>query len=114
MRGLFSGTVCLLVIVATGAGANEPQRRDEERKALPVLRALPVPPFTPSHRLATLTMPGGDAVQGLAFSPIANVLAAGGLKATILWDLSTGKPIRSLPGYSNNFYPESLAFSPDG
>lgn len=52
-------------------------------------------------------------IQTLAFSPDGRTLASGAQQSPIrLWDMSTGKEIRTLPGDRAGTF--SLAFSPDG
>ena len=66
----------------------------------------------------TLNQPAGgeQAVYGpsaIAFSPNGTLLAAGGEDRSIqLWDVASGKLVRSLPGHSKGTL--AVAFSPDG
>jgi WD40 repeat protein len=54
------------------------------------------------------------AVLSVAFSPVADVLAAGGADKTVtLWDLTKGQTPDRLTGHTGRFVP-GLAFSPDG
>ncbi|MHC6202356.1 WD40 repeat domain-containing protein [Breznakiellaceae bacterium SP9] len=52
---------------------------------------------------------GGNSV---AFSPDGTQLVSGAGKTVILWDIATGREIRTLLGHSD--YVSSVAFSPDG
>jgi len=64
-------------------------------------------------RLGSLRFGQGQRVNGLAFSPDAKMLAAGGDDGTVhLWNLTTGKQISRLPDQSDKI--SAVAFSPDG
>jgi WD40 repeat protein len=51
-------------------------------------------------------------VYTLAISPDDKILAAGGWQQIQLWELSTGKPLRTLQGFAA--YVNRVAFTPDG
>jgi WD40 repeat protein len=51
-------------------------------------------------------------VMSVVFSPDGQYLALGKWKKTIMWEVKTGKEIRTLKGHSNAV--NSVAFSPDG
>jgi WD40 repeat protein len=54
-----------------------------------------------------------DSVRSVSFSPDGKTLASGSADKTIkLWDLETGKEIRTLKGHDN--YVNTISFSPDG
>jgi WD40 repeat protein/DNA-binding SARP family transcriptional activator len=55
--------------------------------------------------------PVGD-VNDMAFSPDRKLLAAAGSKHVVIWDTTTGKIVRMLPG--GPYGATSVAFSPDG
>src|SRR5262249_36597020 len=58
---------------------------------------------------------GHQALQSLVFHPDGSKLASGGLwpDSTVrLWDVATGKHLRTLPGHKNSIL--ALQFSPDG
>ena len=52
-------------------------------------------------------------IEGVAFSPDSRQAATCGQDgAVLLWDVETGRQIRSFPGHVGSFL--SVAFSPDG
>ena len=53
-----------------------------------------------------------EGIFSVAFSPDGSMLASGSLDETILWDVSTGRQIRTLTGHTH--FVESVSFSPDG
>ena len=54
-----------------------------------------------------------SSVFSVAFSPDGKTLASGSLDFTVkLWDVSTGKELRTLEGHALEVY--SVAFSPNG
>jgi WD40 repeat protein len=62
-------------------------------------------------RLGTVSLRHGEAIQAIAFSPDGKTIACtDGGKFISLWDRSTGKEVRRIPGASAM----ALAFSPDG
>lgn len=61
------------------------------------------------------TMQSEGVVESLAFSPLNNLLAAGGSfrnSEVRLWDLEVSTPVRILPGHTHGV--DRLSFSPDG
>jgi Leucine-rich repeat (LRR) protein len=56
----------------------------------------------------------GYASSSVAFSPSAGLIATVGPSAVILWDHTTGKELRELPGATSAVHGQTLAFSPDG
>ena len=64
------------------------------------------------------TLPDAGYIRSVSFSPDGNNVAIGSADGTIrLWEINTGKHIRSLKGHTRKgFYSwtESVAFSPDG
>jgi RNA polymerase sigma factor (sigma-70 family) len=64
-------------------------------------------------RLGTLHLRHRNALRSLAFSPDGRILASGGWDTAVrLWDSSTGKELRQLPGPDKGV--ECIAFAPDG
>lgn len=76
------------------------------------------PPARPVNQLVAddkpLVLKGHtDSVFAVAFSPDGTILASGSFDKTIkLWDVATGKEIRTLTGHTKEVV--SIAFSPDG
>jgi RNA polymerase sigma factor (sigma-70 family) len=74
--------------------------------------AKPVVPVTTDER--PLVLRGhADSVFAVAFSPDGKTIASGSFDKTIkLWDVATGKEIRTLSGHTKEVV--SISFSPDG
>ena len=85
------------------------------------------PPAVPSHAPGTPTLArtmehGDEAVASLAFSPNSRLIASGSMDRqlasgdyvgdTTLWDVATGREIRTLAGHKGVV--RSVVFSPDG
>lgn len=60
-----------------------------------------------------LTLPGHYAVFAVAFSPDGQTVATADIGESILWDVATGRELRSLSSHDFSQV-NSLAFSPDG
>ena len=64
---------------------------------------------------ATLTDPGSQGVDSVAFSPDGTLVAAGDSDGTTyLWNVSSGKPVGTLTDPGSDASVNSVAFSPDG
>jgi WD40 repeat protein len=48
----------------------------------------------------------------MAFSPVGPYLASASWREVIVWDVETGRPIKTLDGFLGTIW--SVAFSPDG
>ena len=65
--------------------------------------------------IATLTDPGSQGVDSVAFSPDGTLVAAGDSDGTTyLWNVSSGKPVGTLTDPGSDASVNSVAFSPDG
>ena len=64
---------------------------------------------------ATLSDPGSQGVDSVAFSPDGTLVAAGDSDGTTyLWNVSSGKPVGTLTDPGSDASVNSVAFSPDG
>jgi len=71
----------------------------------------PLPPGA-AARFGSRRFSHGGPVTAVAFDPSGRQIASAGNGIVKLWDSSTGKLVRELPGYANLL--QTLAFSPDG
>jgi GTPase SAR1 family protein/predicted MPP superfamily phosphohydrolase len=79
----------------------------------PMNKLKPNPPAPNPFHLRVATAYGPDAFNGVAYSPNGRIIAAASNNGTIrLWDVQTGKLLRSLEGHT--IWVWSVAFSPDG
>lgn len=71
------------------------------------------PPSPPSRSGPILPIGHSKGVDAVAVSPDGKLVASGGVDSTIvLWEVRTGKALRTLTGHSSGV--TSVAFSPDG
>jgi len=76
--------------------------------------AHPKPPAIHPRLIATLSDPGGEGADTLAFSPVGNTLATGnGSGTAYLWDTASHSITATLPDPHSQGV-NSVAFSPDG
>jgi len=61
-----------------------------------------------------LAHPGRGMILSGTFSPDGSTVLSGGNSGLKLWDVATGRLVRTMIGHSANYNVSSVAFSPDG
>src|SRR5262245_35308357 len=98
--------LCLALVTLLGAQRSDAKgpRLDDNGDPLPAHAVARFGTIRFAH--------GGKWVLAVAFSPDGKTLAATSPNEIVLWETSTGKPLRRLPGSLSGGW--SLDFSPDG
>lgn len=117
--------VLLVLVLAAAGAAILPDQQPPEEKVAPTVRATaenrpatadvfsdPLPPGVLA-RCGTVRLRHHGSVRVLTFAPDGKTLVSGGEgEGLLVWDVATGKPVRSLGGKLN--WVQSISFSADG